>query len=59
MTSKELLYVEDALSHQQQMKTSFNDFANQISDPELKNFIQGLCAKQSTQFQSFFSLING
>ncbi len=59
MTPKELLYIEDVLGHQKQMKTAFSDFAGQISDPELKNFVQTLSDRQNTQFQKFYSLING
>lgn len=59
MTPKELLYIEDVLGHQKQMKTAFADFAGQISDPELKNFVQNLSDRQNTQFQKFYSLVNG
>ncbi len=59
MTQKELLYIEDALGHHKQMQTSFTDFASQLSDPELKSFVQGLSQKQSDGFQKFFALIQG
>lgn len=59
MTPKELLYIEDALGHHQQMQTSMKDLSSQISDPELKTFVEGLSAKQGQSFQQFFMLLNG
>ena len=36
MSPKELLYIEDALGHEQQMKKSCTDFANQLQDVQPK-----------------------
>ncbi len=58
MTPKELLYVEDALGHQKQMKCCCNDLANQLQDQELKNFVQGLSAKHQECYSKFFNLLN-
>lgn len=58
MSPKELLYVEDALGHEQQMKTACCDFASQIQDPELKNFVQGLEKKHEEAFKKFYNLLN-
>lgn len=58
MSPKELLYVEDALGHEKQMKTACSDFANQIQDPELVTFIQELSAKHQECFGKFYSLLN-
>lgn len=58
MSPKELLYVEDALGHEKQMKTACSDFANQIQDPELKTFIQELSTKHQECFGTFYSLLN-
>lgn len=57
MSPKELLYIEDALGHEQQMKTSCTDFSSQIQDPELKNFVQDLCSKHQETFNRFYSLL--
>lgn len=57
MSPKELLYVEDALGHEKQLKTLCSDFAAQLQDPELKNFVQDLCSKHSTNFERFYSLL--
>lgn len=43
MSPKELLYIEDALGHSQQMQTSFSSLASQIQDAELKSFNETLC----------------
>ena len=45
MSPKELLYIEDALGHEKQMKDLFTGFSGQIQDAELKNFVQDLCTK--------------
>lgn len=58
MTPKELLYIEDALGHEKQMKTSCCDFSNQLQDAELKTFVQNLCTKYQTNFDQFYSLLN-
>lgn len=40
MTEKELLYIEDALSHEQYFQTKCNETMKQIQDQELKNSVQ-------------------
>lgn len=57
MTSKELLYVEDALGHAKTMETTCSNFAAQLQDPELKSFVQGLAVKHKNCFDSFFNLL--
>ena len=59
MSPKELLYIEDALGHAKQMQTACTDFASQISDPELKNFVSGLSGRYSEGFTQFYSLLKG
>ncbi len=58
MSPKELLYVEDALGNEKQMKTACCDLANQIQDAELKSFVEGLSAKHQETFGKFYSLLN-
>ena len=58
MTPKELLYIEDALGHEQQMKTLCTDFAAKLQDGELKNFVSGLACKHDDSFTKFYSLLN-
>lgn len=57
MTTKELLYVEDALGHEQYFQTKCSETANQIQDSELKTFAQQLSEKHKEIFQSFYSLL--
>ena len=58
MSPKELLYVEDALVHEKQMKTACRDFAAQIQDPELKNFVSGLSTQHQEAFSRFYNLLD-
>lgn len=57
MSPKELLYIEDALSHTQQIKTVCNDFSNQIGDVELSNFISEIAKKQQQNFDRIYNLL--
>ena len=58
MSPKELLYIEDALGHEKQMKDCLAGFAGQVQDAELKNFIQDLCTKHQTSFDQLYGLLN-
>ena len=42
MSPKELLYIEDALGHEQFLKTQCQDTANNLQDGELKNYVSQL-----------------
>ena len=57
MSHKELLYIEDALGHEKQMKDCCTDYANMLQDGELKNFVQGLCERHQTSFNKFYGLL--
>ena len=57
MTSKELLYVEDALGHEQHFQAQCTDTANKIEDGELKNFTRDMQQKHREMFQSFYDLL--
>ena len=58
MTSKELLYVEDALGHEQYFQTKCNEVITNISDGELKQSVQNMATKHQQIFNSFYSLLN-
>ncbi|MDO4541452.1 MAG: hypothetical protein Q4C00_01300 [Bacillota bacterium] len=58
MSPKELLYIEDALDHEEQMKTSCRDFAGQLQDPELRDFVQQLSGKHQECFNRIYGLLN-
>lgn len=57
MTQKELLYIEDALGHEEQSKTSCKGLASQIKDKELKTFVNELAEKHTECFGKFYSLL--
>ena len=57
MTSKELLYVEDALGHEQYFQTQFQEISSRIQDGELKNFSQQCASKHKEIFGNFYNLL--
>ena len=59
MSPKELLYIEDALSHAEESKKCCADFASQTKDPALRNMLLDASAKQSEIFSKFYSLLYG
>ena len=58
MSPKELLYIEDALGHEQQIKYLCTESANQVQDPELKNLISSITSRHTECFNRFYSLLN-
>ena len=57
MTPKELLYVEDALSHEQYFQTKCQQTIGQIQDPELKTCVQQMAQKHQQIFQNLYGLL--
>ena len=57
MTSKELLYVEDALGHEKFMKSSTTKASNQLSDATLSNFMKDLETKHTEIYNNFLNLL--
>lgn len=57
MTTKELLYVEDALGHEKYFQTKCREAANQIQDAELKAYAEEMAQKHQKIFQSFYGLL--
>ena len=57
MTTRELLYVEDALGHEQYFQKQCRETANQIQDGELKACIEQMAQKHQQIFQSFYGLL--
>jgi hypothetical protein len=58
MSPKELLYIEDALGHCQQIKALCTESANSVSDPELKNLISSVAQKHTECFNRFYTPLN-
>ena len=57
MTTKELLYVEDALGHAQYFQKKCTETAHQIQDTELRNCVEQMAKKHQQIFQSFYGLL--
>ena len=57
MTNKELLYVEDALSHEKFMKTSSQKASTQIQDPILSGYMEELETKHNELYNKFLNLL--
>lgn len=57
MTSKELLYVEDALGHENFMKSCSMKTANQLTDVNLSNYMKDLEKEHTELFNKFLNLL--
>ncbi len=57
MTSKELLYVEDALGHECYMKTCAPKTANELKDINLSNYMNELAQEHTDLFNKFLKLL--
>ena len=57
MTSKELLYVEDALGHENFMKTCSKDTSSKLKDPTLSAYISALEQTHKNLAQKFLNLL--
>ena len=57
MTPKELLYVEDALGHEQFFQTKCQETANQLQDAELRNCVLQMAKTHEKIFQNLYGLL--
>ena len=57
MSPKELQYIEDALGHEQFLKSQCQQAMSQLTDPELKNTVNQLLAKHQELFGRFYQLV--
>lgn len=57
MSSKELLYLEDALGHEKFLKTQCQQAVQALTDPELKTYVQQLMNKHQQLFNQFYQLV--
>jgi hypothetical protein len=57
MTSKELLYVEDALGHETYFQTKCQETAGQLQDADLKAYVNQMEQKHRQLFQNFYDLL--
>ena len=59
MSPKELLYIEDALGHEKQIKTTCQDSMEKLQDKDLSNFVSTIAQRHTTCFNNFYTLIGG
>ncbi|MED9970531.1 MAG: hypothetical protein UFA98_11120 [Ruminococcus sp.] len=57
MTDKELLYVQDALGHEQYFQTQCRNASEKLCDGELKSFAQQLEQQHKTVFNNLYNLL--
>ena len=54
MTEKELLYIEDVLSYEQDLEKLCSEFTNDLKEEEIKNFIIYL----ENKYQNHYSMMS-
>ena len=57
MSPKELSYLEDALGHEQFLRTQCEQAAQALSDPALRNYVNELANTHGQLFQQFYQLV--
>ena len=57
MTNKELLYVEDALGHENFMKSCSKNTSSKLKDPILSNYLSDLEKTHKALAQKFLNLL--
>lgn len=57
MSPKELLYIEDALGHEQFFMTQCQDAAQNLKDQDLQQCVQQLYSKHQQIFGKFYGLV--
>ncbi len=57
MTSKELLYIDDALAHAQFLATQFQNASTQLSDMALQQTARSMADRYRQIYQRFYSLV--
>ena len=59
MSPKELLYIEDALGHEKQIKLTCQDSAAKLEDKDLSSFVTAIAQKHTECFNKFYGLVGG
>ena len=57
MTTKELLYVDDALAHAQFLTTQCQTAASQLQDASLRLQVQQMADRHRQMYQKFYNLV--
>ena len=58
MSPKELLFIEDALGHEEQMYKTCEATAANLQDAELSTFVTQLASKHRQNFQKLYQLLH-
>ena len=57
MTTKELLYVDDALSHAQLLATQFQNAADRLQDNSLRTQVSQMAQRHRQVYRQFYDLM--
>ncbi|MDO4544048.1 MAG: spore coat protein [Clostridia bacterium] len=57
MTTKELLYIEDALGHEKYFQTQCKHAMSELKDPQLRSFVEQMAKNHEKLFGSFYELL--
>ncbi len=57
MSPKELMYIEDALGHEQFLQTQCQQAAQALQNQELKNYVTQLANQHQQLFQQLYQLV--
>lgn len=57
MSPKELMYIQDALSHESFLKTQCQQAAQALQNPELRNYANQLANEHQQLFQKLYQLV--
>ena len=57
MSPKELLYIEDALGHEQILMNQYQQAISSLTDPQLRSCVQQMRAAHQELFNQFYQLI--
>ena len=57
MTSKELIYVEDALGHETFFQQKCSEAVQTLQDPKLRSCVQQMADRHSQIFRSLYGLL--
>lgn len=58
MSPKELLYIEDALGHDVEMKAVCKDAVSNLQDEDLKKFVNEISQNHMQCFNRFYGLLH-
>ena len=57
MSPKELMYIEDALNHEQFLQSQFQQAAQALQNPQLKNCVSQMAKNHNQLFQKLDQLV--